>query len=743
MDDTGPQAVHFAWEDIMEYKTFKAPKHGRKPTRHLSLSEYPSSDGEPTDSDVDTSQWSETESNISTGRSSVAGSHSTRTTFSLSGVDDFCGDEEQIDFPSYDDADLSGRRVSDLCDDFSSFPSISPTEDPESSSPEAIEHAEDDVAISATPWRHVDYLSHDWCEEDIWSSWKHLRSKKKVYSKKERLENAAWRIWGKERQNLDTTTPESISWYVCRDHPPYHVLTYLRNKDRDVTWLYGPFQTVAKEIDLCYTSGATVSAVHSSSFYVKPILKKRTLSETLLQRSISASSLVKQAATTTLRSEDQNPEEEPLQLTPSEPTKKTVRFSSTRTGSDQNVSTPAKNVRFHEKVEQYIAVENGDHEEPENENELEDCLTMYYSQTEPAKVKLYNKSSSLSNKSAQKSTSNAPESAVKIVSSLPTTALKDAKDTKPHSLSAAKKSAWSPCSYFYDASKGTVRTLEPGSIRAAYDGDDKEDYLETFASPNVPAASVSGQGHDRTSDMTSGGELTKAPLGISSYDQIQSQEVSGARARSDSEVKSPVKASKQHVNEPQDILSPQPPFNITTVIKNGVNTSEADVSVSEKGFTGTDSDLDSDTQSTSEDYSVESDDTSSGSSGYGSLSDLDAERRSYGNAIGFILDPIRQGLVDRVMEEFWTLFDQDLDSNIITCNINSPNSSTAASISTPSSAVPSKQVQRKRQRIDDDEEPEDNEDRKGRQPRRLPASKGEGDGTSTTIEYALCLTGSR
>jgi hypothetical protein len=213
MEDSRPQDIHFAWDDIMEYKTSKAPKHGRRPAQHLSISEYPSDRNQKDyliDSDVD--NWSETESNFSTGRSSVAESHSTRTTVSFAGIEDHFDEDDHIDFPSYDDA-THVRKVSDLCDGVSALPSLGSAEVPESSSLETIEHAEDDVAISEVPpSRHVDYLSHDWCEEDIWSSWKHLKSKRKVYNKKERLENAAWRIWEKERQNLPTISPESINW---------------------------------------------------------------------------------------------------------------------------------------------------------------------------------------------------------------------------------------------------------------------------------------------------------------------------------------------------------------------------------------------------------------------------------------------------------------------------------------------------------------------------------------------------
>ncbi|TVY28038.1 Resistance to glucose repression protein [Lachnellula hyalina] len=685
MDDSrpGPEDVHFEWEDIIEYKTFSTPKHGKSPipNRHLSFSEYSRADLNLIDSDVDASQSSETESNVSTGRSSsVAGSHSTRTTFSLGGVDDLPGDEEQIDFPSYDDTN-SGLRVSGSCDDFHSFPAISPTGD--SNSPDLIERAEDDVAVVAIPSRHVDYLSHDWCEEDIWSSWKHLRSKRSDYSKKERLENAAWRIWGKARQNLVTIKPDTISW----------------NKDRDVTWLYGPLQTIANESDLCYTSGATVSTIHQVlPLNIKPILKKRTLYETLLQRSISSSSLDKQPESTAFR-----PHDDYLEPNQNDPTRNSVRYASTtRINSVQNLSTAGKNVRFHERVEQYIALEKGDHEEPGNENELEDCLTMYYSQTQQANVRLYNKASSLLDKSAQD-----PPSPMKTIATLPTTTLNDPKATETPPRPANKSTCWTPSSYVYDTSIGTVCTVESDSIRAVHDDSDEEDWLECFAPRDDYYA---------TSDMTSGGELTSRD--VSTYDQVRAHEVAQARSSSERNAR-----SKQDTDNPDDFLHSHniAPSGITAVLEE--EAASEDTSISEKGSTGTDSDVDSDTQSTSEDCSVESDEPSNGS-----LRDLDVERLSDKNDMGSILNPIKEDLVDRVMDEFWILFNhQEWDCNITTCNNTSP-SSTPTSITTSSSSAPSKQAERKRQRIDDDEGAEDNEERRSRQPRRSSAPK-EGDET--------------
>lgn len=72
--------------------------------------------------------------------------------------------------------------------------------------------AGDDMAIKSEPTRHVDYLSHSWKEEDIWSSWRHIVGRRKVYSNSARLENASWRQWAKSRNQLRTIAPDTLNW---------------------------------------------------------------------------------------------------------------------------------------------------------------------------------------------------------------------------------------------------------------------------------------------------------------------------------------------------------------------------------------------------------------------------------------------------------------------------------------------------------------------------------------------------
>ncbi|KAJ7576967.1 hypothetical protein C8J56DRAFT_1171240 [Mycena floridula] len=85
----------------------------------------------------------------------------------------------------------------------------------------------DDLSLETVPRGQVDYLSHDWEEEDVWRSWRNMTRQKNEIANGMRLENASWRTWWKQRNKLKTVTPETLNWL----------------KDSDVTWLYGPLHT--------------------------------------------------------------------------------------------------------------------------------------------------------------------------------------------------------------------------------------------------------------------------------------------------------------------------------------------------------------------------------------------------------------------------------------------------------------------------------------------------------------------
>ncbi|KAL5326343.1 hypothetical protein ACEPPN_004027 [Leptodophora sp. 'Broadleaf-Isolate-01'] len=105
-------------------------------------------------------------------------------------------DEDQIVSPSYDVGYYG--QVEDL----------EPPASLWAESPDPVEHAEDDTAVRIQPLRNVDYLSHNWREEDIWSSRKHIIRNRKAYNNSARLENASWRTWTKSK----TVSPESLNW---------------------------------------------------------------------------------------------------------------------------------------------------------------------------------------------------------------------------------------------------------------------------------------------------------------------------------------------------------------------------------------------------------------------------------------------------------------------------------------------------------------------------------------------------
>jgi hypothetical protein len=129
--------------------------------------------------------------------------------------------DEHIFLAQYDDAGFY-HHVEDLepppsprtGDSYSASPNepdtSAYTSRPES--PDVLDRAEDDLALRSHPSRHVDYLSHNWREEDIWSSWKHIVSRRGDYANAARLENASWRTWMKAKNKLSTVSPETLNW---------------------------------------------------------------------------------------------------------------------------------------------------------------------------------------------------------------------------------------------------------------------------------------------------------------------------------------------------------------------------------------------------------------------------------------------------------------------------------------------------------------------------------------------------
>ncbi|KAI1828649.1 hypothetical protein F4861DRAFT_488639 [Xylaria intraflava] len=235
-------------------------------------------------------------------------------------------------------------------------------------SPAAPEHAEDDSAVKHHPTQHVDYLSHNWKEEDIWSSWRYIISKRREFANAPRLENASWRTWMKAKYGLKTVSPETLNWL----------------KDCDVTWLYGPLQTRQRTMFPNSPEQSNSGLSRADTFHKKPILKKRSMSEIMLQRSLSSSSLLKQAAAAVQAQQKggSRPVGRPI-LHRAHTDFVTFPFSKRRKSRENTsilpstatsgLASPAaerKHIHFDEQVQQCIAVDVKG--EDEDDDELED-----------------------------------------------------------------------------------------------------------------------------------------------------------------------------------------------------------------------------------------------------------------------------------------------------------------------------------------------------------------------------------
>ncbi|KAI9798840.1 MAG: hypothetical protein M1825_004963 [Sarcosagium campestre] len=450
-------------------------------------------------------------------------SSSPSSTLSLNSVCEREEEDDQIHFPSYDDV-ATGPSTEDLeqplppgpgdynVEPPASTPAHTPSFTPSTNNTGLAVTAEDDTAVRDEPSRHVDYLSHDWREEDIWASWRHIVSKRKVYGNSARLENASWRTWTKAKYRLRTVSPETLNWL----------------KDCDVTWLYGPLQPGSTKLlaPTATPSGSNLSK-NNSFLNKKPILKKRSMSEIMLQRSISASSLLKQAAAAVqaqqgLSTSDRIVGRPGMGRAASDFVTSTYTSGSTSSdstsaepsASSSGVQTPGvfsrRHIHFNDKVEQCIAVDikEGDYEYDDgasysviddDESSDEGLVMMKTS----SKAKLSNRNTprnSFTNES-------------KTIAILPSTTLKYRSDTPELEKADSKRS-----SSFWDTSKlspsPSQETLRPSKASNNFllDEDDEDITWQPSGTFGSPAGSGSGIGSGSSSQLSPQSEAGEEEL---------------------------------------------------------------------------------------------------------------------------------------------------------------------------------------------------------------------------------------
>lgn len=469
--------------------------------------------------------------------STPASNYSTLSDFDETAQLECVHSEGQIILPQYDDAGFSSQS-----EDSEDLPSPhtgdsyvpSPNENDTSAatsrpgSPPLLDRAEDDINVRPQPSRHVDYLSHNWREEDIWESWKLIVSKRGDYSNAARLENASWRTWVKSKNKLKTVSPETLNWYVLRRRFRLtEANAPTRLKDCDVTWLYGPLQSGRASLHARTESSSARLSKSNSFVNKKPILKKRSMSELMLQRSLSTSSLVKQAAAAVQAQQSQGilrVGRRP-RLERSTTDYLTFPFSSRQhthphSAMSSGIASPSsekKHIHFNEQVAQCIAVDvKGEEDDEEVET---DRFTFDDSDSDDGAIMMKTSSKKKLRPILKRSRSSQSSVESKTIAMLPSTTLKYREDTPEPTETAMKHST----SYRSPAisPSSSQETLKPSKssrkFSLADDDDDEEEDDELdgptlgWRSSNNAAEGLASGGLHRSA---SSGSLGAEPAGM-------------------------------------------------------------------------------------------------------------------------------------------------------------------------------------------------------------------------------------
>ncbi|KAK5072488.1 protein phosphatase regulator [Lithohypha guttulata] len=384
--------------------------------------------------------------------------------------EDLAYEEDDISFPAFDnnipqytqEPQTCGlRQLNGHSED--SIVTASPTS--EQSKKDDEESVKDDHWVRHEPTRHVDFLSHEWQEQDIWSSWKYVnaRERKKKHDSKqalangERLENASWRTWTKAKYRLPTISPESLNWM----------------KDCDVTWLYGPLQ-IDKKSNWCQDHSPPPSRLStcSSFLHTKPILKKKSASAALLETSLKEHNLLSRVGDI-IRIQQSSPVPRRKGLSRggsdfSLPSYRTTSVSNTPAESARHEATSrysfgtdtpseCKHVLFDETVRQVQAIES---EDDEKDEPLEQDI--YESDEDDDGGLMMAPARSRSNRSTPR---NSFSDNNKTITPLPSTTLKYRKDTpEPPDTLKSQAQFWVPGRGLqHSASQETLKPSNPSS----------------------------------------------------------------------------------------------------------------------------------------------------------------------------------------------------------------------------------------------------------------------------------------
>ncbi|KAK4507873.1 hypothetical protein PRZ48_001608 [Zasmidium cellare] len=399
--------------------------------------------------------------------SSASSRYSTLDSFDSS-VESNLSLDTDLDFPNYDDVPFGGGHGSRPAygeDSSEEPPESTSTDTTQSDSPLPTPTVADDTAVRNDPSRQVDFLSHEWREEDIWASWRHIVSQRKT-------------LYG-ERSRL---------------------------KESDVTWLYGPLKT-ASSYPITQNVSEPDSQISKNNSFVnkKPILKKRSVSEVMLQKSLSTSSLVKQAASAVQaqgrsgRRSGANSDVVDSKLQSETPSRDQVDYFTSRSTSSGGTPCEAqekRHIRFDDRVEQCIAVDCKDvgldeDEESEDETEEQGHHSNSDSSSDDGVVMMKRKKTPKQKKPKSDRSRSSSTSGRKTIETLPATTLKyrtDSPDVTEEAQHHTFGRSWNSGNLSPSPSQETLRPSHPSSNFLLPEEDDDEEEIDSDSSWSFGAA---------------------------------------------------------------------------------------------------------------------------------------------------------------------------------------------------------------------------------------------------------------
>ncbi|PVH76641.1 hypothetical protein DL98DRAFT_657329 [Cadophora sp. DSE1049] len=372
MDDSMPQDEYFEWEDIILYRAPYEVTDNGKECQTLEYRRTFTHTFEEGESDSDDFQWGESE--IGGEMSASSSTTSIQTSFTFKSFRDSEKKDSPIDFPSYEgiegiDIGLGGVETATPIVEEMSFPDPPATlqKDAVDANPSferpTVPETRDCSALCLQPCGNVNYLLHQWREDDVSASWRHLVTKRKTWgdisqldhsswkrhNTVARLENASWRTWSKLRFGLKTVSPQTINWL----------------KNCDDTCLYGPFSVSSRSWETtprpsspssCTSRAVRTPKNKSDSCTTTPpsILKKPSIADILRRGSLPTYSLPSSSSSLAFTSVQGCPLSDNSPLVHLQTSHQHTEF--TTSIPTLNNSQPKKNVKFLSEVRQYIIV---------------------------------------------------------------------------------------------------------------------------------------------------------------------------------------------------------------------------------------------------------------------------------------------------------------------------------------------------------------------------------------------------